>query len=89
MKLAEAIKQFVIEEFLPDVTAADLDCDYDLVAGGVIDSLGVLKLIAWAEDTFGLSAEDIELDPDDFRSVTAICRFVEKASSEGGKARLG
>jgi D-alanine--poly(phosphoribitol) ligase subunit 2 len=80
MNLGQAIKEFVIEEYLPDTSADDLDDGYDLVAGGVIDSLGVLKLIAWLEESFGINAEDADLDPADFRSVAAIAAFVEAAS---------
>ncbi|MET9480027.1 MULTISPECIES: acyl carrier protein [unclassified Streptomyces] len=70
------IKQFVIEEFLPDVSAEELADDHDLLSDGVIDSLGVLKLIAWVEDRFEVAIGDEDLDPDNFRSVAAIDAFV-------------
>lgn len=73
------IKQFVIDEFLPDVTGDDLTTDYDLVATGVIDSLGLLKLIAWLEERFELPIDDIELDPDSFRTIDAIDAFIARA----------
>jgi acyl carrier protein len=71
------VKQFVIDEFLPDVGVDQLDPDYDLMQGGVVDSIGLLKLIAWLEHRFNIAADDIDLDPDNFRSVTAIDRFIE------------
>lgn len=70
------IKQFLIDEFLPDVSAAELDVDHDMLSDGVIDSLGVLKLIAWIEERFGLTVSDTELDPDNFRTVTSIDTFI-------------
>lgn len=79
MSHIETIKQFVIEEFLPDVTGADLTTDYDLVATGVIDSLGLLKLIAWLEEQFELPIDDLELDPDSFRTIDAIDAFIARA----------
>ncbi|SDI44339.1 Acyl carrier protein [Actinokineospora alba] len=79
MSNVAAIKAFIIEEFLPDVAAASLQVDYDLLAGGVIDSLGLLKLIAWVEDRFSVPIGDEDLDPDNFRSVSAIDRFVDTA----------
>ncbi|MFJ2187105.1 acyl carrier protein [Kitasatospora sp. NPDC087861] len=79
MKHAAVVTQFIIEEFLPDVGAGELDSDYDLVDGGVIDSLGLLKTIAWLEDRFDLRVEEIDLDPDSFRSVGSISRFIERA----------
>jgi acyl carrier protein len=81
MSHADTIKRFVIDEFLPDVSAADLDVDHDLLAGGVIDSLGLLKLIAWVEQHFDLTVQDDDLNPDNFRSVNAIDKFVEAAGA--------
>ncbi|ALG09248.1 phosphopantetheine-binding protein [Kibdelosporangium phytohabitans] len=72
----ESIKQFVLEQFLPDVAASDLADDYDLVDGGVVDSLGLLKLLAWLEDEFGLPVDDLELAPDTFRTIEAIDAFI-------------
>jgi acyl carrier protein len=79
MSHIDTIKQFVIDEFLPDVTGADLTTDYDLVATGVIDSLGLLKLIAWLEERFELPIDDLELDPDSFRTIDAIDAFIARA----------
>ena len=61
------VTRFVLDEFLPDVPESELGPDYDLVAGGVIDSLGLLRLIAWLAERFDLPVDDLELDPDSFR----------------------
>ncbi|MFC8538569.1 phosphopantetheine-binding protein [Streptomyces sp. NPDC057249] len=79
MSNTATIKQFLIEEFLPDLTQDQLADDQDLLSSGAIDSLGLLKLIAWVEDRFGLAVDDTDLDPNNFRSVTAIDTFVAGA----------
>lgn len=79
MSDTQVIKQFVVAEFLPDVPAAELADDFDLVENGVIDSLGLLKLLAWLEDQFDLPVDDLELDPDSLRSVAAISGLVGRA----------
>ena len=79
MSHTQTIKQFVLDEFLPDVSGDDLTTDYDLVATGVIDSLGLLKLIAWLEERFELPIDDLELDPDSFRTIDAIDAFIMRA----------
>lgn len=81
MSHTSTIKQFVIDEFLPDVTGSDLTTDYDLVATGVIDSLGLLKLIAWLEERFELPIDDMELDPDSFHTIDAIDAFIRQAEA--------
>jgi len=73
------IKQFIVEEFMPDVPVEDLDSDYDLLTGGVVDSLGLLKVVAWLETEFDIGVDDSELGPESFRTVDAINEFVQKA----------
>jgi acyl carrier protein len=84
MDLTREIKQFIIEEFLPDAHADQLDADYDLLANGVIDSLGLLVVVSWLEDRFQIAIDDVELAPDSFRTVDAISSFIESAKSQVG-----
>jgi acyl carrier protein len=79
MSNEQTVKQFLISNFLPDVSAADIADEYDLLENGVVDSLGLLTLISWVEDHFGLSVDDEDLSPDKFRSVKVICEFVDRA----------
>lgn len=79
MSNIDAIKKFLIDEFLPDVKPDELDLEHDLLADGLIDSLGVLKLIAWIEDRFSLAVGDDDLDPDNFRSIAAIDAFIAES----------
>lgn len=78
------IKDFIITQFLPDIDPAELSDDYDLVENGVVDSLGLLRVVAWVSETQGLSLNDIPIAPDNFRSVEAIRRFVAEARVSAG-----
>jgi acyl carrier protein len=82
MEYAQAVKEFVLKEFLPDVPADDLADDLDLMANGVIDSLGLLKVIAWLEDRYGVDTDAVDLDPESFTSVAAIAAFLADAPRE-------
>lgn len=81
MQHARAITEFIVREFLPDVPPAGLDPDTDLVADGVIDSLGLLKLLVWLEDEYGINADEVDLAPESLRSVAAIDAFVLGATA--------
>ena len=76
MSHSATIRRFLIEEFLPDVPEQDLDQDLDLIENGVIDSLGLLKVIAWIEDQFGISVEVDEMVPENFSSIERISALV-------------
>jgi acyl carrier protein len=73
------IKTFIVEEFMPDVPVEELESDYDLLEGGVVDSLGLLKVVAWLETEFDIGVDDAELGPESFRTVDAIKAFVDQA----------
>jgi D-alanine--poly(phosphoribitol) ligase subunit 2 len=73
------IKVFIVEEFMPDVPAEELDSDFDLLTGGVVDSLGLLKVVAWLEEEFDVAVDESELGPESFRTVAAIKEYVDQA----------
>jgi acyl carrier protein len=75
----QKIKEFIVEEFMPDVPVEELEDDFDLLTGGVVDSLGLLKVVAWLEDEFDIAVDDSELGPDSFRTVAAIKAYVDRA----------
>jgi acyl carrier protein len=83
MSCSDRIKQYVLDEFLPGVAPEELEADYDLRANGVIDSLGLLRVVTWLEATFEIPMEEVEIVEQDFTSLTSITRFVELHSAAG------
>ncbi|WP_018680900.1 phosphopantetheine-binding protein [Actinokineospora enzanensis] len=77
------ITRYVVAEFAPDVRPDELDPDFDLLDSGVVDSLGLLRLIAWLGERHDLPVDELDLDPAEFRSVRAIDAFVESALLKG------
>ena len=77
------IKGFIVEQFMPDISVDELESDFDLLTGGVVDSLGLLQFVAWMEDEFDITIDESELGPDSFRTVTAINEFVDNARAGG------
>ncbi len=67
-----AIKQYIIDEYVPDGSDASIAADMDLLENGILDSLAVLKLVAFIEDTFDVTLQLDEIDPDKFKSINAI-----------------
>ena len=71
-----SIKQFIRENFLfgKEITFSD---DDSFLQMGLIDSTGVLELVAFLEGTFGIRIGDEELLPENLDSVNRITQFVE------------
>jgi acyl carrier protein len=69
------IRQFIVSNFYVPV-AAELTDDASLLDRGIIDSTGVLELIGFLEDTFGIKVEDAEMIPENLDSIGRIAAFV-------------
>lgn len=70
------MRTFVEESFLymhPDLELGDED---DLLAGGILNSLGFVELIEEVEARYGLSIADVEITEENFGSIDAIVAFV-------------
>lgn len=81
MEHKRIISSYIVREFLPDIRADELAGDYDLLASGVIDSLALLRVVGWISTEFELAIDDLDLSPDNFRTVDDISAFVASARS--------
>lgn len=50
--------------------------DTDLLATGLLDSLGFVELMLQLEQRFGIHIAMEDLEPDQFRSIASIAAFV-------------
>ena len=74
---AERVRGFVLEKF-PQAKKLGLRDTDKLLESGLIDSLGILDLVAFLESEFHVHVTDDELLPENFQSVEAIVKFVER-----------
>lgn len=69
-----------IREFLRQNAAAgdvgEFGDEDSLLELGVIDSVAMVDLIAHLESTYGITIDEDEMVPENFRSVAAIVRYV-------------
>jgi acyl carrier protein len=72
---AETIKEFIVDNFLFG-DGEKINLDTPLFEKGIIDSTGVLELIAFIEENFNLTVKDEELVQDNFYSLIAIDNFI-------------
>lgn len=70
------IRMFLAGRF-PIVAERKLSDEDSLLDSGAIDSLGILDVVAFLEQEFGISVEDDDLNPENFDNVSALARLVE------------
>lgn len=77
MDIKEQVRTFVTSNFyVADPTA--LEDSASLLDQGIIDSTGVLEVIFFIEETFGIKVEDSEMLPENLDSIEQITSFVSK-----------
>lgn len=77
MSTQQRIRQFVLENFYVS-DPKELADDTSLVAGGYVDSTGMLEVIAFLESEFRIRVADHETTPENLESIAKIASFVAK-----------
>jgi len=76
--ISEQVRQFVVDNFLMGEDSQDLKENTSFLEEGIIDSTGVLELVAFIEETYGISVEDEELIPENLDTIANICSFIKR-----------
>jgi acyl carrier protein len=74
------IRSFILAKF-PAARKPGLDDDLPLLESGIVDSLGVLDVVGFLEQTFQIKIDDDELTPDNFGNVRCMVSFVERKTA--------
>jgi acyl carrier protein len=73
----ERIRNFIEKELRYEGLSEGLTDETSLLEGGVIDSLGIVKLVSFLESEFGIKVPDEEIVPRYFESIRALSTYVE------------
>ena len=72
------IREYIVENFLFGDGEPLEDDGMSLLDNGIIDSTGVMELVAFLEGDFALNIEDEELVPENLDSVENLVSFVTR-----------
>jgi len=75
---ASVVKEFIISNFLFGEDEVLLAEDNSFMETGIIDSTGILEVVAWVEETFGLKIKDADLIPENFDTVQCIANYISR-----------
>ena len=79
MKEAKIIREFIVENFLFEEDK-NLKKDTSFLENGIINSVGILELVLFLEETFGFTVDDEELIPENLDSIANVVNYVQKKS---------
>jgi acyl carrier protein len=78
----DIVAGFIRSRFRASLPGGTLANDQPLFSTGVVDSFGVLELIAFLEDTFGITIDTSRHDLIEFDSVDRIVALVRAAGQD-------
>ena len=81
MDRVNAVREFIIENFLFG-EADQIELETDFFEKGIIDSTGVIELVSYIEERFGISIDDEELIPENLSSLKKIGEFLEQKTDQ-------
>lgn len=81
LTIEQQIRNFIIENFLFGESDGLSNSD-SLLEKGIIDSTGVLELIAFIEETYGISVEDEELAPENLDSIANVTSYILRKQAQ-------
>ena len=76
--LQNEIRTFIVDNFLFGQDNNQLRDDESFLESGIIDSTGVLELVAFLEQKYQIAIDDQDLMPANLDSVDLLVRFVER-----------
>ena len=77
MEINEQIRAFVMSNFYVAKNTT-IENSESLLDRGIIDSTGVLEVIFFIEETFGIKVEDSEMLPENLDSIDRITNFIKR-----------
>ncbi len=77
MRLHESIRAFVVDNFLFGEESG-LKSNSSFLDEGIVDSTGILELVAFIEREYGIRIADDELVPENLDSIERVATFIEK-----------
>ena len=78
MNVSQALEEFIIRDLMVADGDVSLSADASLIESGIVDSLGILRLVAFIEENFSVVVDDIDVVPENFDTINAMNSLVER-----------
>lgn len=80
MDVKQKIKEFILTEICEDLglDLQDIDDDKKLIEEGILDSLGILKLLSFLDEELNISIPAEKVNLENFENLNTICELIGK-----------
>jgi len=81
MNIEQQLREYILENFLFTDDQSILNNGDSFLVKGILDSTGILEVIYFLEDEFGIKVEDEEMIPENLDSINNLVAFVNKKTN--------
>lgn len=74
------LRKFIFQELIFVASPDQFSNDNDLLEAG-LDSMGIMRLVMFIEDEFGVTLPDTEIEPENINSFNALNGWIERHKS--------
>lgn len=82
MSVIKKLRAYVLDTYLFTSDENALGNDDSFLDKGIIDSTGILELVMFLEEQFGVKVDDSELLPENFDSINRLAQFVARKTGQ-------
>ena len=88
-EIREKLQDYFINSILYSESMEEIDEDESLIDSGYIDSTGIIGLVTFLEQAFGIRVFDNEIIPENFNSLSSLYRYVNDKVEKTWSAGIG
>ena len=81
----EEIVDYIADNFLYMRPDLEIESDTSLLTTDIVDSMGVVELVQFLEETFGIDVDNSEITEGNFESPETLARYVEAKRNGGAR----
>ncbi len=75
--MKKKLREFIFDELIFTADPDKFGDNDDLIEAG-LDSMGIMRLIMFIEDQFGVTLPDVEIEPDNVQSFNVLEQWIIK-----------
>ncbi len=76
MDTKELLRRYISQQLLDG--HENLDVEENLLTTGMIDSHGIMRLLVYIEETYGLQVPPVDVTLENFRTITLIADYIHR-----------
>ncbi|HEY5603055.1 MAG TPA: acyl carrier protein [Gammaproteobacteria bacterium] len=83
MSIEQKVRDYILDNYLFTDDQSALSNEDSFLNKGIIDSTGIMEVIFFLEEQFGIQVQDEEMVPENLDSVKNITSYIQRKQAAG------